>query len=109
MKEDLELMYELMNGITQTDTWTKIQHTDPMVKEAMSAFDASLDKLKGTAQEDLIDELYEAAIDLACAFDYPAILYGMRVAQTIQNVTANPIALSQHLMDRAVKYEESRE
>lgn len=104
MKDSLKIMDDIMNGVIQTEMWVTIQQTDPMIKEAESKLEASLNKLKGTPQEELIEELFDAALNLTSAFDYPAILYGMRIAQAIQEVTSDPTALSQHIMDRVANH-----
>ncbi|MCI9192010.1 MAG: hypothetical protein HFE92_01255 [Acutalibacter muris] len=108
MKDNLEIMDDPMNGISQTKVWAKIQLTDPKIKEAQEAFEICLNKLKGTEQESLMEELYDAVLNLNCAFEYPTILYGIRVAYALQTVSADSAALSQHIMDRIIKCREGR-
>lgn len=108
MKENLEIVDDIMNGVSQTKTWARIQRSDPKIKEAFAALDTCLNKLKGTEQENLIDELFNAALGLSCAFEYPTILYGIRVAYAFQSVAADPTSLSQHIMDRVAKHEEGK-
>lgn len=107
MKENLELANDIVGCIAQTDLWAGIQQGDPMIKDADDALDKKLEKLKAclpeNEAEDMVEDIREAAMDLLSAFEYPAILYGMRVAQTIQEVTLDPTALSQHIMDRVAK------
>lgn len=103
MKENLEIVDDVMDRVTQTDFWTRIQLTNPMIKEADDRLSALLDKLKATSPENLVEEVCDAAWELSNAFCYPAILYGMRVAQAVQEVTLDPNALSQYIMDRVAK------
>lgn len=79
-----------------------------MIKEADNHLSELLERLKNTAEEDLLDPIQIAARGLVNAFMYPAILYGMRVAQAIQEVALDPNALSQHIMDRVAKSKEGR-
>ncbi|WP_300685480.1 hypothetical protein [Acutalibacter sp. 1XD8-36] len=103
MKENLKIMDDIMDRVTQTDFWNNIQLTNPMIKEADKQFSALLDKLKETAPEDLIEKARDAAWEMSSAFCYPAILYGMRVAQAIQEAALDPNALSQYILDRTAK------
>lgn len=103
MKENLEIVDNVMDRVTQTDFWNRIQLTNPMIKEADDQLSALLDKLKATSPENLVEEVRDAAWGLSNAFCYPAILYGMRVAQAIQEVALDPNALSQYIMDRVAK------
>ena len=104
MKENLELAHDIVGCIAQTDLWARIQQSDPMIKDANDALDKKLEKLKACLPEneveDTIEDIREAAMDLLSAFEYPAILYGMRAAQVIQEIILDPTALSQHIMDR---------
>ena len=109
MKENLEIVDAILDCVTQTDFWNHILLTNPMIKEADDELSALLDKLKATSLENLVEEVRDAAWELSNAFCYPAILYGMRVAQAIQEVALDPNALSQYIMDRVVKYREGRE
>ena len=107
MKENMEIVDDIMNAVTQNESWVKIQQTDPMVKEAEDKLDACLDKLKGVVADDLIEELWDAALNLSCAYDYPSILYGVRVAQALHATAQDPVTLSRHIMERkaAIKKE----
>ena len=109
MKENLEIVDAILDCVTQTDFWNHIQLTNPLIKDADDELSALLDKLKATSLENLVEEVRDAAWELSNAFCYPAILYGMRVAQAIQEVALDPNALSQYIMDRVVKYREGRE
>ena len=100
MKENLEIVDDIMDQVTQTDFWDSIQRTNPMIKEADDHLSALLNKLKATSSENLVEKVRAATWELSNAFCYPAILYGMRVAQALQEVTLDPNALSQYIMDR---------
>lgn len=100
MKDSIDIMDDIMNYVSQTDFWNNIQLTDPMIQNADEELTAQLAKLKGIVPDGQIENLRSRAWYLVNAFTYPAILYGMRVAQAIQDVTADPAALSQRILDR---------
>lgn len=100
IKEDLEIVDAIINGVTQMDMWAKNQHTDPTIIAAESELEASLNKLKGTPHENLIDEIYWAVYGLAGSFETLAFLCGMRTARAIHEAVSNPLALSQFVADR---------
>lgn len=100
MKDSIDIMDDIMNYVSQTNFWNNIQLTDPMIQNADEELTAQLAKLKGIVPGRQIEDLRDHAWYLVNAFTYPAILYGMRVAQAIQEVTADPAALSQRILDR---------
>lgn len=103
MKDSVAIMDDIMDRVTQTEMWNDIQMADPMIKDAEAELTRQLDALDGIISDKRIEDIRAAAWGLANATDYPAILYGMRVAQAIQDVTANPVLLSQCILDRVKK------
>lgn len=106
MKDSVAIMDDLMDRVTQTEVWNDIQMADPLIKDAEAELTRqldALDALDGLISDKRIEDIRAAAWGLANATDYPAILYGMRVAQAIQDVTANPALLSQCILDRVKK------
>lgn len=103
MKENLEIVDDIMDRVTQTDFWNNIQLTNPMIQEADEQLEAQLTQLDGIISNRQIDEIRSHAWYLVNAFTYPAILYGMRVTQAIQEVALDPNSLSQYIMDRVAK------
>lgn len=109
MKDSVAIMDDIMDHVTQTEIWNHILMTDPLIQDAEKELNSNLEALEGVVSDKQIEDLRAAAWGLASATDYPAILYGMRVAQAIQEVSANPAALSQCILDRVVKHREGRE
>lgn len=103
MKDSVAIMDDIMDRVSQTEVWNAIQSADPLIKDAEAELTRNLDALDGIISDKQIEDLRAAAWGLANATDYPAILYGMRVAQAIQDVTFNPAALSQCILDRVRK------
>lgn len=108
IKDSVAIMDDIMDRVTQTEVWNDIQMADPLIKDAETELTRQLDALDGLVPEKQIEDIRAAAWGLANATDYPAILYGMRVAQAIQDVTANPALLSQCILDRVKKCREGR-
>lgn len=108
MKENLEIVDDIMDQVTQTDFWDSIQRTNPMIKEADDHLSALLNKLKATSSENLVEKVRAAAWELSNAFCYPAILYGMRVAQALQEVTLDPIGAIAYLRELAQAEKDGR-
>lgn len=109
MKDSVAIMDTIMDHMTQTEMWNYILITDPLIQDAEKELNSNLEALEGLVSDKQIESLRAAAWGLSTATDYPAILYGMRVAQAIQEVTANPALLSQCILDRVVKCREGRE
>lgn len=97
---DLELMNELMVGISQTGEWERIEVTDPQVKEADERHTAALNKVRHLIPAEDYAELEDATLSYAFAIKDSAILYGIRVADVIRSMAADPVALSQYVVDR---------
>ena len=93
MKDSVAIMDDIMNYVIQ---------------DAEEELNGCLEALDGIIPSKQIEDLRSAAWGLSNATDYPAILYGMRVAQAIQDVTANPAPLSQCILDRVANNRDSR-
>ena len=98
--KDLELMNELMGAISQTGEWERIEVTDPQVKEADKRHTAVLNKVRDLIPADVYAELEDATLSYAFAIKDSAILYGIRVADAIRAMAADPVALSQYVVDQ---------
>lgn len=108
MKDSVAVMDDIMDQMTQTEMWSHILMTDPLIQDAEKELNSNLEALNGIVSDKQIEDLRAAAWGLSNATAYPALLYGMRVAQAIQEVSANPAALSQCILDRVVKRREGR-
>lgn len=108
MKDSVAIMDDIMNYVIQTEMWNNILMTDPLIQDAEEELNGCLEALEGIIPSKQIEDLRSAAWGLSNATDYPAILYGMRVAQAIQDVTANPAPLSQCILDRVANNRDSR-
>lgn len=98
--KDLELMIELIEGISQTREWMRIEATDPLIKKAGKRHTAALNKIRDLIPADVYAELEDATLDYAFAVKDTSILYGIRVANVIRAMAAEPAALSQYVVDQ---------
>lgn len=108
IKESLALMNDIMDNLVNTDMWNKILLSDPMILQADAEFTAKVDTLQEGAEWEQLDEVKNSALYLNNALISAAILYGMRISQAIQEVTANSdtiTALSQYVLDKMAKRE----
>lgn len=108
MKDSVAFMDDIMDHVTQTEMWNNILMTDPLIQDAEKELNSNLEALEGIVSDKQIEDLRAAAWGLSSATDYPAILYGMRVAQAIQEVSSNPAPLSQCILDRVIKCREGK-
>lgn len=108
MKDSAALMDDIMDQVSQTEMWNNILMTDPLIQDAEKELNSNLKALEGIVSDKQIEDLRAAAWGLSNATDYLALLYGMRVAQAIQEVSASPASLSQCILDRVVKCREGR-
>lgn len=98
--KNLELMNELMGAISQTGEWERIETTDPQVKEADKRHTAALNMVRDLVPADVYAELEDATLSYAFAIKDSAILYGIQVADVIHAMAADPVALSQYVVNR---------
>lgn len=103
MDKSVKLVDELMNAIIQTDEWNEIQLNDPDIAEKSERLNRLLDQLRDAAPPelaDLVGELEGAALDAACSYIAPAIMYGLHIADAIRDVSSRPWDLSRYVMQR---------
>lgn len=103
MDKSVKLVDELMNAIIQMDEWDQIQLRDPDIARKSARLNSLLDRLKASAPPalaDLVGELEGAALDAACSYIAPAIMYGLHIADAIRDVSSRPWDLSRYVMQR---------
>lgn len=100
MTVSLELVDDIMDSLTVNKFGENVQMSDPMIQTESKKLDALLDNLEGSLSKAYCENIRDKVVDLVNAYSAAAILYGIRVAEAIQDVTANPGTLSQYVMDR---------
>lgn len=101
MTTELEIMDELMNAVTQTDEWKRIQLQDARILEAERELYGVLEQVRQYIPAHLMAELEDAMCGaVPAAYGDVGILYGIQVADAIHAVAAKPTLLSRHIMER---------
>ena len=102
MEKDInvQLMDDLMNGITQADMWLTEQLQNPEILAAKRLLDEAMGKIGGMAPDEICGEIEDAAFRYASAFETAAILFGIHVADAMRDVAARPSDLSRYILAR---------
>lgn len=98
--KNVRIMDELMQAVVQTDEWEDIQENDPEIKQADRELVSTLQELKKVVPPELYFKIERVAYEYSNAVEYAAMLYGIRIANAIRDVSARPFDLSRHIMAR---------
>ena len=96
----LALMNQIMDVICTSDKWERIQATNPIIATAGDEWMAALAQVKPLLPRDLYTELEDAHTREVVVSVDAAILYGIHVADTIREATANPNDLSRYMLTK---------
>lgn len=92
---DLNLMYRLLDGVENSDSWNAALMNDPVIRKTEKAFTDVLDALRAAGvPEKLVEEVEEASSNWVCVNQQTAMLYGIHVLRTILYFSENTTALS---------------
>lgn len=95
-QNDLAIMDDVFGALVGTDAWDKELRQNPEILAAWKEMDKELNGIKGLVPDETIDRLYVAVNTCSSASHTAAILFGMRVANIIRDISARPPALSIH-------------
>lgn len=98
MEQNLNIMASLIGAITQTSEWFDTCQKDPQIMASRGRLDAVLERVGALIPEELLDELQDAICAMDDAQETAAILYGIRVAIAIRDVSTRQTDLSQHIV-----------
>lgn len=101
MDKNLTIMASLIGAITQTSEWFDTCQKDPQITASRERLDTVLERVGALIPEDLLDELQDAICAMDEAQETAAILYGIRVAIAIRDVSTRQTDLSQHIITTA--------
>ena len=90
----------LMDSITQLKEWQDAQMNDPRIADADNRWNAALEKAKTVISEELYMELIDSYAAVISATGDIGILFGIRVADAIRDVTSRPADLSKYILER---------
>ena len=91
-QKDLEVIDNMVGQLDQSARWERILATDPMVQKSHRELDAILNDLPET----VYDAVYSYVADISRA----AMLYGMWVMCSLQDVLSDPAQLGQFILNR---------
>lgn len=98
--KNIQLVDELMQGIGQTDVWQDEIMNNPLIQQSEKELSAVMEKIRQYAPKELVDQLSEMVSENIMAYEWPTILYGMRVMYALIDVSGRPSDLSRFLMQR---------
>ena len=91
-KAEIIFANELTADFTQTRAWNKIAREDPRIVKEEADFEAVIEGLPKQ------NEIWDAGMNLICAYTDAAILYGIHIAHVMRDVAKNPAELSEYVL-----------
>ena len=89
-----ENMAAMLLTLTQSDEWFRLCDSDEGIKEANNSLQIMIDKLAADNPDEMMDQLWEAVCRVCDACSAVAMLYGIRVANAIRDVSAQSLSLT---------------
>lgn len=99
-KVSMSIVNEMMNAIVSMPRWREIQDTDPIIQEAEVRMGKALEVIESVIPDEQVEEIREAAYGLVTALEFPAILYGIHLANSFAAAVINPPDLSHYILKR---------
>ncbi len=96
----MDLAYQLMEAIRQTDEWERIWMEYPGVVEAKAKLDAVMEQIDAQIPTELVNELWEAFGELDWANECACVLFGFRLSHSITRAAADPAGFSSYARQR---------
>lgn len=100
MGKNMDLAYQLMEAIRQTDEWEHIWMEYPGVVEAKAKLDAVMKRVGAQIPTELVDELWEAFGELDWANECACVLFGFRLSCSITRAAEDPAGFSSYVRQR---------
>ncbi len=92
MDKNMDLAYQLMEAIRQTDEWERIWMEYPGVVEAKAKLDEVMERIDAKIPTEWVNELWEAFGALDWANECACVLFGVRLACSAATAMADPTA-----------------
>jgi hypothetical protein len=89
-----ENMAAMLLTLTQSDEWFRLCDSDEGIREANDNLQIMIDKLAADNPDELVEQLWEAVCCVCDACSAVAMLYGIRVANAIRDVSAQSLNLT---------------
>lgn len=100
MDKNMDLAYQLMEAIRQTDEWERIWMEYPGVVEAKDKLDEIMERIDAKIPTELVNELWEAFGALDWANECACVLFGFRLSCSITRAAADPAGFSSYARQR---------
>lgn len=94
---DMELARQLMEAIRQTDEWEAIWQEYPGVVEAKGQLDRAVEQISAHVPGELVNQLWEAFSALDWANECACVLFGFRLACSVNRAAADPAGFPQYI------------
>lgn len=93
-----ENMAAMLLTLTQSDEWFRLCDSDEGVREANDNLQTVIDKLAADNPDELTEQLWEAVCRVCDACSAVAMLYGIRVANAIRDVSAQSLSFTMQVL-----------
>lgn len=93
-KNMTESMATMLLTLTQSDEWFRLCGSDEGIREANNNLQLMMDKLAAGNPDEMMEQLWEAVCHVCDACSAAAMLYGIRVANTIRDVSTQSLSLT---------------
>lgn len=91
-KNMTENMATMLLTLTQSDEWFSLCDNDEGIREANDNLQLMMDKLAADNPDEMMEQLWEAVCRVCDACGAVAMLYGIRVANAIRDVSAQSLS-----------------
>lgn len=89
-----ENMAAMLLTLTQSDEWFRLCDNDEGIREANDNLQIIIDKLSADSPDELTEQLWETVRCVCDACSAVAMLYGIRVANAIRDISAQSLTLT---------------
>lgn len=96
-----ENMASLLLTLTQSDEWFRVCDEDAGIREANDNLQIMIDKLAADNPDELTEQLWEAVCRVCDACMSAAMLYGIRIANAVRDVSAKDLAFSMQALQQS--------
>ena len=103
MKFNQELYADIMEHIMQTEVWEQIEKNNPMIDTSSRRLHALLNNLRGQLSDEIVETIFNDIFNYVTATAESAVLYGIQVANALNEIIANPAAYSQNVLQKNAK------
>lgn len=89
-----ENMAKMLLTLTQSDEWFRLCDSDEGIREADDHLQVILDKLAADNPDEMMEQVWDAVCRVNNACCAVAMLYGIRVANAIRDVSSQSLSLT---------------